>query len=155
MRTAKSQAELDLGEECKTIPSRATTTEIRREQGEVPSFSAEQGCSDRSSHPALDAPQPQALSLPADWRDSLVAQLLPLPPGREAFFSCQVPDTFAFFLWLTLEVRSYTLIVSEKPRHVVLFNTLVFFPRPLPWKTLTCLPIAPAYFCHVCVVGQQ
>lgn len=31
MRTAKSQAVLDLGEECKTIPSRAITMEIRRE----------------------------------------------------------------------------------------------------------------------------
>lgn len=96
MRTAKSQAELDLGQERKTIPIRAITMEIRREQGEMPSLSAEQGCSDRSSHPALNAPQPQALSLPADQRDSPVPLLLPLSPVREAFLSSQVPDTFTF-----------------------------------------------------------
>lgn len=96
-RAAKSQAELDLGEERKAIPSRAITMEIRREQREMPSPSAERGCSDRPPCPGLDAPQSQALSLPADRRDSLVPLLLPLPPVREAFLSTQVPDTFSFF----------------------------------------------------------
>lgn len=60
LRPAKSQAELDLGEVCKTIPSRTITMEIRMEQREMPSLSAEQGCSERSAHLVLDDPQPQA-----------------------------------------------------------------------------------------------
>lgn len=64
----------------------------RMERGKMLSLSAEQGCSDRSSHPAHSDPQPQALSLSASQ-----SLLLPPPTVREAFLSSKVPGTFTFF----------------------------------------------------------
>lgn len=100
LRTAKRQAELGLGEECNTIPSRAITMEIKRNEERChPSLQNRGALTDHLP----TSWGPSAPGTVTDWKDSNLNKLhvcstpLLLPNVSTTFFSSQVPDTFPFF----------------------------------------------------------